>query len=91
MLWAFDIKPAKDPHGKDIDVDMYVRLLVLLGWLLTDCEPSFAYTDGFNSVPLPFQCSIVPRSPAHARVVEQEFQKAMVELKAYGSVSNSIS
>lgn len=32
----------------------------------------FAYTDGFNSKPHPFQCQIVPRCPRILEVIEQE-------------------
>ena len=38
---------------------------------------SFAYSEGFNSSPLPFPCSITPRSPAHAEVVQKEYVAAM--------------
>ncbi|KAJ9161080.1 Cytochrome P450 [Coniochaeta hoffmannii] len=43
----------------------------------------FAFTDGFNSVPHPFQCSIKPRSGTHAKIIEKEFADATIELKAY--------
>jgi len=42
-----------------------------------------AFTDGFNSLPLPFELSIAPRSAAHAAVVEREWEAAAEELKAY--------
>ncbi|KAK0732303.1 cytochrome P450 [Lasiosphaeris hirsuta] len=42
----------------------------------------FAFSDGFNSSPLPFPCSITPRSPEHAAVVEREYQEALEELSA---------
>jgi hypothetical protein len=32
----------------------------------------FAYTDGFNSKPQPFQCRIQPRSVAIQQVIERE-------------------
>lgn len=73
ILWAFDVTPAKDADGNDIDVDI------------------FAYSDGFNSSPLPFLCSITPRSPGHVRVIESEYRDAMDSLKAYTSASNTIS
>ncbi len=44
---------------------------------------SFAFSDGFNSVPLPFECSIAPRSKKHALVVEREFQEAREKLQLY--------
>ncbi|KAK2000565.1 hypothetical protein LX36DRAFT_559729, partial [Colletotrichum falcatum] len=31
----------------------------------------FAYSDGFNSCPLPFPCLITPRSPRHAAVIQK--------------------
>ncbi|OIW27073.1 cytochrome P450 [Coniochaeta ligniaria NRRL 30616] len=43
----------------------------------------FAFTDGFNSVPQPFPCSIKPRSSTHAGVIEREFDAAMLDLKKY--------
>ncbi|KAB5566218.1 cytochrome P450 [Coniochaeta sp. 2T2.1] len=47
----------------------------------------FAFTNGFNSVPLPFQSSIKPRSARHAEVIEREFGTAMSELKEYSPSS----
>ncbi|KAK4096660.1 cytochrome P450 [Parathielavia hyrcaniae] len=43
----------------------------------------FAFSDGFNSSPLPFACSITPRSKMHSRVVEREFQEAQAHLQQY--------
>ncbi|KAI1215193.1 cytochrome P450 [Annulohypoxylon truncatum] len=51
----------------------------------------FAFSDGFNSSPLPFPCSIKPRSPEHAKVIEQEFQDALVSLKTYTAIANKVS
>ena len=42
----------------------------------------FAFTDGFNSLPLPFRCAIKVRSEAHARVVEREWEDAQEGLRA---------
>lgn len=56
--------------------------------VVADVRYSFAYSDGFNSTPLPFPCSITPRSPTHAKVIEQEFNNTMPELKAYMSPPN---
>ncbi|GAA6032480.1 hypothetical protein JCM8097_004781 [Rhodosporidiobolus ruineniae] len=42
-----------------------------------------AFTDGFNSMPLPFACSIKPRSAAHAAVIEREWVDAQEGLKEY--------
>jgi hypothetical protein len=33
---------------------------------------TFAYTDGFNSRPQPFRCSITPRSPKIQETIERE-------------------
>ncbi|KAK8004148.1 ribosome biogenesis protein MAK21 [Apiospora arundinis] len=44
----------------------------------------FAFTDGFNSSPLPFPCSITPRSALHAEIVEREARQALTELASYG-------
>jgi hypothetical protein len=49
---------------------------------------SFAFSDGFNSSPLPFDCSITPRSERHARIVEREFQEARGELQKYTVAAN---
>ncbi|KAK4233987.1 cytochrome P450 [Achaetomium macrosporum] len=65
ILWAFDVKPARDAEGREIDVDI------------------FTFSDGFNSSPLPFECSITPRSEKHACVVEREFRKAQGQLQQY--------
>ncbi|KAF9872978.1 cytochrome P450 [Colletotrichum karsti] len=73
MLWAFEVKPAKDEKGRDCEVDI------------------FACSDGFNSSPLPFPCSITPRSPHHADVIEREHREALKELVAYASIASKIS
>ncbi|KAI0844809.1 cytochrome P450 [Daldinia vernicosa] len=73
ILWAFEVSPAKDANGDDIDVDI------------------FAFSDGFNSSPLPFPCSIQPRSRNHAKVIEQEFQGAAESLKTYTAVNCKVS
>lgn len=52
---------------------------------------SFAYSDGFNSIPLPFSCDISPRSVAHAKVIEREYEEAMTELTSYNAVTNMVS
>jgi hypothetical protein len=82
ILWAFDIKPAKTPSGHDIEVDMYV---IPRGFpqAFADKVCSFAFTDGFNSVPQPFQCSIKRRSSIQAKAIEQGYENALIELKAY--------
>jgi hypothetical protein len=83
ILWGFSLSKARDENGKEIDVD------------------TFAYTDGkvrcrklvctdvgllgFNSVPLPFPISIIPRSPGHLAIIERENEAAQEEMKAYDS------
>ncbi|KAK4448787.1 cytochrome P450 [Podospora aff. communis PSN243] len=71
ILWAFDVRPARDEKGRDIDVDI------------------FAYSDGFNSSPLPFPCSITPRSQRHAEAVEREYKEAMAQLRPYSAAARS--
>ncbi|KAF7302672.1 Cytochrome P450 [Mycena chlorophos] len=44
---------------------------------------TFAYTDGFNSVPLPFPVSITPRSAAHEAIIMRENEVAQDEMAAY--------
>ena len=51
---------------------------------------SFAYTDGFNSLPMPFQCDISPRSATHAKVIEKEYDGVMGELMSYNPVTNMV-
>ncbi|KAH6887688.1 cytochrome P450 [Thelonectria olida] len=51
----------------------------------------FAFSEGFNSSPLPFPCSISPRSSSHITVIKREHQEALEELKAYTSVTNKVS
>ncbi|KAJ7490814.1 cytochrome P450 [Mycena latifolia] len=46
---------------------------------------TLAYTDGFNSVPLPFPISITPRSPGHVAIIERENEAAQEEMRAYDS------
>jgi hypothetical protein len=52
---------------------------------------SFAYSDGFNSSPLPFACSITPRSKEHADIIKKEYQDAMKQLSQYKAVINKVS
>ncbi|KAI1335844.1 cytochrome P450 [Xylariaceae sp. FL0016] len=40
----------------------------------------FAFSEGFNSSPLPFPCSIKPRSEEHAKVVREEYRNAMGQI-----------
>ncbi|KEZ46554.1 Uncharacterized protein SAPIO_CDS0349 [Scedosporium apiospermum] len=51
----------------------------------------FAYTDGFNSVPLPFSCDIIPRSEKHAEVIRKECVEALEQLQTYTAVTSNIS
>lgn len=56
-----------------------------------DGSPRFAFSDGFNSSPLPFPCSIKPRSSGHAKVIEQEAQGALKSLRTYTVVESKVS
>jgi hypothetical protein len=93
ILWAFNVKPAVNQKGEKIDVDMYVDRSppapAIVVTSLTAC--SFAFTDGFNSIPLPFECAITPRSEKHARVIEKEYQGARGELQRYTAAANKFS
>ncbi|KAK1676787.1 cytochrome P450 [Colletotrichum godetiae] len=51
----------------------------------------FAYSDGFNSSPLPFPCSITPRSLRHAQVIEREYAEALKALRKYAVVGSKLS
>ncbi|PCD34812.1 hypothetical protein AU210_007407 [Fusarium oxysporum f. sp. radicis-cucumerinum] len=51
----------------------------------------FAYSEGFNSSPLPFPCSITPRSVKHAEVIESEHGNALEDLREYTAVTSKIS
>ncbi|KAK2041447.1 cytochrome P450 [Colletotrichum somersetense] len=51
----------------------------------------FAYSDGFNSSPLPFPCSITPRSLHHAAVIRREHENALKELGDYTVVKSMVS
>ncbi|KAF5538608.1 oxidoreductase [Fusarium napiforme] len=51
----------------------------------------FAYSEGFNSSPLPFPCSITPRSVKHAQVIETEHDNALGDLMEYTAVTSKIS
>ncbi|KAL1602611.1 hypothetical protein SLS60_006027 [Paraconiothyrium brasiliense] len=42
-------------------------------------EPTQEMVKGFFSVPIPFECEIVPRSEKHAEVMKEEFAKAEKE------------
>lgn len=52
---------------------------------------SFAYSEGFNSSPLPFPCSITPRSVKHAQVIETEQENALEDLMEYTAVTSKVS
>ncbi|KAK3950572.1 cytochrome P450 [Pseudoneurospora amorphoporcata] len=73
ILWGFNVSLAKNERGENIEVDMLVNL--------------FAFSDGFNSSPLPFECLITARSSKHVQVIEQEFQDALRHLKNYAADS----
>lgn len=52
---------------------------------------SFAYSEGFNSSPLPFPCSITPRSSKHVEVIEGEHARALKDLVEYTAVTSKVS
>ena len=52
---------------------------------------SFAYSEGFNSSPLPFPCSITPRSERHAEVIQKEHESALEELVEYTAITSKVS
>lgn len=43
----------------------------------------FAFSNGFNSLPLPFQLDIQSRSPAHEAVIQREFDGVRDEMSLY--------
>ncbi|KAI1057393.1 hypothetical protein LB507_011541 [Fusarium sp. FIESC RH6] len=51
----------------------------------------FAYSEGFNSSPLPFPCSITPRSERHTEVIEKEHESALEELVEYTAITSKVS
>ena len=42
-----------------------------------------AYTDGFNSKPLPFKCRLEPRRPKYVDIMEREYGDALEALQKY--------
>jgi cytochrome P450 len=42
-----------------------------------------AYTDGFNSKPLPFQCHVQPRGEKYVQVMKREYEDAVEALQKY--------
>ncbi|KAF2183899.1 cytochrome P450 [Zopfia rhizophila CBS 207.26] len=63
LLWAFDIRLAKDENGRDIPVDSSFSSL----------------SPGSMTSPKPFQCDIRPRSAQHESVLRNEWNKAQEE------------
>lgn len=49
----------------------------------------FAYSDGFNSSPLPFPCAIAPRSVEREEIIRQEYQQAMEQLGVYAAANKT--
>ncbi|KAI0718569.1 cytochrome P450 [Cerioporus squamosus] len=56
ILWAFDILPATDEHGKRIIPDRW------------------DFTNGFNSKPVSFKCTIKPRTTKVAGCIVREWE-----------------
>jgi cytochrome P450 len=42
-----------------------------------------AYTDGFNSKPLPFQCRLEPRGKKYVEIMKREYEDALEALQKY--------
>ena len=42
-----------------------------------------AYTDGFNSKPLPFQCRLEPRGEKYVEIMKREYEEAVEALQKY--------
>jgi cytochrome P450 len=42
-----------------------------------------AYTDGFNSKPLPYQCRLEPRGPKYVEIMRREYDQAVKALQKY--------
>ncbi|KAH7363238.1 cytochrome P450 [Plectosphaerella cucumerina] len=49
----------------------------------------FAYSDGFNSSPLPFPCAITPRSVEREDIIRQEYQQATEQLGVYAAANKT--
>jgi len=43
----------------------------------------FAYTDGFNSKPLPFKCRIQARGEKYVEIMRREYEEALEALQKY--------
>ena len=72
------IEIARILWGFDIlpDLDAHGRPVLPDPW---------AYTDGFNSRPLPFQCKLVPRDARVVDTIEREWTVAKAKLDAWTS------
>ncbi|KAJ7613215.1 cytochrome P450 [Roridomyces roridus] len=60
LIWAFDFQPDVHADGSPIQPDISVS----------------AYTKGIMSTPLPFKCTITPRSLNKADIIRREFEEA---------------
>ncbi|KAF2811937.1 putative cytochrome P450 [Mytilinidion resinicola] len=61
MLWAFEIKPAKDNEGRDIEIDV---------------SSESGYSAGFLVGANDFACEVVPRSEKRRETIMREFAEA---------------
>lgn len=52
--------------------------------VMLSCACSNAYSNGFNSVPLPFPAAFIPRDQDRVTVVKAEYSRAMTEVSKYG-------
>ena len=78
MLQVFDLRQRKDPSGKDIPLN--IEWDDALVWY-ADSDLHYAVLltiiiiCGCSSSPLPFQCSITPRSEKTRKLVLNEHEK----------------
>jgi len=84
ILWGFNVEKARDAAGKTIEVDIVSPFLLRRKTrITTQCTPQDAFTDGFNSQPQPFSCSIKVRSTKHAEIIEADWVDAQEALKQF--------
>lgn len=67
LVWAFEIKPAIGPDGKDVEIDM----------------TSNGYDERFNLTPKKYRVQFIPRSEKHAEIVRKEYSEVTELLKQW--------